>query len=75
MLISKVNVLLDNTSMTIFVTNTKNLTSNVVRGVVKNYLRKGNRNSNIQEIDYAATYSVTPQSLEKLSENYIIINL
>lgn len=75
MLISKVNVLLDNTSMTIFVTNTKNLTSNVVRGVVKNYLRKGNRSSNIQEIDYAATYSVTPQSLEKLSENYIIINL
>lgn len=75
MLISKVNVLLDNTSMTIFVTNTKNLTSNVVRGVVKNYLRKGNRNSNIKEIDYAATYSVTPQSLEKLSENYIIINL
>lgn len=75
MIISKVAVLIDNSSLMVFVTNTKNLTKNSVRSVVRNYLLKSNKDSKILEIDYLDTYSVTDRALEKLSEEFIVIKL
>ena len=75
MIISKVAVLIDSASMMVFVTNTENLSRKAIRNVVRNYLRKGNRNSNILEIDYVDSYNVSADDLEKLSEEFIVIRL
>ena len=75
MIISKVAVLIDSASMMVFVTNTVNLSRTAIRNVVRNYLRKGNRNSNILEIDYVDSYNVSADDLEKLSEEFIVIRL
>lgn len=75
MIISKVAVLIDSASMMVFVTNTENLSRKAIRNVVRNYLRKGNRNSNILEIDYVDSYNVSADDLEKLSEEFIAIRL
>lgn len=75
MIISKVAVLIDSVSMMVFVTNTDNLSRKAIRNVVRNYLRKGNRNSNILEIDYVDSYNVSADDLEKLSEEFIVIRL
>lgn len=75
MIISKVAVLIDSASMMVFVTNTENLSRKAIRSVVRNYLRKGNRNSNILEIDYVDSYNVSADDLEKLSEESIVIRL
>ena len=75
MIISKVAVLIDSASMMVFVTNTENLSRKAIRNVVRNYLRKGNRNSNILEIDYVDSYNVSADDLEKLSEECIVIRL
>lgn len=75
MIISKVAVLIDSASMMVFVTNTENLSRKAIRNVVRNYLRKGNRNSNILEIDYVDSYNVSAVGLEKLSEEFNIIAL
>lgn len=75
MIISKVAVLIDSASMMGFVTNTENLSRKAIRNVVRNYLRKGNRNSNILEIDYVDSYNVSADDLEKLSEEFIVIKL
>lgn len=75
MIISKVAVLIDSASMMVFVTNTENLSRKAIRNVVRNYLRKGNRNSNILEIDYVDSYNVSADGLEKLSEEFIVITL
>lgn len=75
MIISKVAVLIDSASMMVFVTNTENLSRKAIINVVRNYLRKGNRNSNILEIDYVDSYNVSADDLEKLSEEFIVIRL
>ena len=75
MIISKVAVLIDSASMMVFVTNTENLSRKAIINVVRNYLRKGNRNSNILEIDYVDSYNVSADDLEKLSEEFIVITL
>lgn len=75
MIVSKVAALIDTASLIIFVTNTSNLTKNNVRSIVKNYLRKNNKDSKILEVDYLDTYSVTDRALEKLSNEFIIIEL
>lgn len=75
MIISKVAVLIDSASMMVFVTNTENLSRKAIRNVVRNYLRKGNRNSNILEIDYVDSYNVSAVGLEKLSEEFNVIAL
>lgn len=75
MIISKVAVLIDSASMMVFVTNTENLSRKAIINVVRNYLRKGNRNSNILEIDYVDSYNVSADDLEKLSEESIVIRL
>ena len=75
MIISKVAVLIDSASMMVFVTNTENLSRKAIRNVVRNYLRKGNRNSNILEIDYVDSYNVSAVGLEKLSEEFSVIAL
>ena len=77
MIISKVAVLIDSIhdGMMVFVTNTDNLSRKAIRNVVRNYLRKGNRNSNILEIDYVDSYNVSADDLEKLSEEFIVIRL
>ena len=75
MIISKVAVLIDSASMMVFVTNTENLSRKAISNVVRNYLRKGNRNSNILEIDYVDSYNVSADDLEKLSEEFIVIKL
>ena len=75
MIISKVAVLIDGASMMVFVTNTENLSREAISNVVRNYLRKGNRNSNILEIDYVDSYNVSVIGLEKLSEEFIVIIL
>lgn len=75
MIISKVAVLIDSASMMVFVTNTENPSRKAIINVVRNYLRKGNRNSNILEIDYVDSYNVSADGLEKLSEEFIVITL
>lgn len=75
MIISKVAVLIDSASMMVFVTNAENLSRKAIINVVRNYLRKGNRNSNILEIDYVDSYNVSADDLEKLSEEFIVIRL
>ena len=75
MIISKVAVLIDSASMMVSVTNTENLSRKAIINVVRNYLRKGNRNSNILEIDYVDSYNVSADDLEKLSEEFIVIRL
>ena len=80
MIISKVAVLIDSVSMMVFVTNTENLSRKAIRSVVRNYmrrnyLRKGNRNSNILEIDYVDSHNVSADDLEKLSEEFNVIVL
>ena len=75
MIISKVAVLIDSATMMVFVTNTENLSRKAIRNVVRNYLRKGNRNSNILEIDYVDSYNVSAVGLEKLSEEFSVIAL
>ena len=75
MIISKVAVLIDSVSMMVFVTDTENLSRKAIINVVHNDLRKGNRNSNILEIDYVDSYNVSADDLEKLSEEFIVIRL